>query len=265
MLKVFGPGRSPAENRVCMMQEAVRIRDEEILSCRRIGEFGLPLIEKIWELKKPDPVQILTHCNAGWLACVKYGTATAPVYLAHEKGIPLHVWVDETRPRNQGARLTAYELGLAGVPHTVIPDNSGGYLMQQGRVDMVIVGSDRTALNGDVANKTGTYLKALAAHDNGIPFYVALPSSSIDWDMEEGVRTIPVEQRSADEVATIEGWNGTELLTVRLIPEGSPALNFGFDITPARLVTGLITERGICPATKEGIKGLFFDNHLPSV
>jgi methylthioribose-1-phosphate isomerase len=259
MLQLFDETKSRAENVEQFFREASLIREEEINSCRSIGEAGLPLIEAIWQQKQPEPVQILTHCNAGWLACVKYGTATAPMYLAHEKGIPLHVWVDETRPRNQGARLTAYELGLAGIPHTVIPDNAGGHIMQHGMVDLVLVGSDRTTRNGDVANKTGTYLKALAAFDNHIPFYAALPSTSIDWTLEDGVRNIPVEERSPEEVSTIEGWDGTNITPVRLIPENSAVRNYGFDVTPARLVTGLITERGICCATREGIQGLFPD------
>ena len=262
MLKVFDENKSREENLERLFREAVLIREEEIHSCRKIGEHGLPLIEAIWNQKQPEPVQILTHCNAGWLACVKYGTATAPIYLAYEKGIPVHVWVDETRPRNQGARLTAYELGLAGIPHTVIPDNAGGHLMQHGMVDLVLVGSDRTTLNGDVANKIGTYLKALAARDSNVPFYAALPSTSIDFNMEDGIRNIPVEERSPDEVMYMEGWTGKEILSVRILPENSPARNFGFDVTPSHLVTGLITEKGICPATKEGILGLF-ENSLP--
>jgi methylthioribose-1-phosphate isomerase len=257
MLEVCDPLISFEESRKILFNEACRIREEEIISCREIGEHGLPLIEALWQRKNPGPVQILTHCNAGWLACVKYGTATSPIYLAHEKGIPVHVWVDETRPRNQGARLTAYELGLAGIPHTVIPDNAGGHLMQHGMVDMVLVGSDRTTRNGDVANKIGTYLKALAAFDNKIPFYAALPSSSIDWNMEYGILNIPVEERSPEEVATIEGWDGKAISTVRLIPENCQTVNYGFDVTPARLVTGLITEKGICKATKEGIDSLY--------
>jgi methylthioribose-1-phosphate isomerase len=267
MLRVFNDKKSREENLERFFREAVLIREEEINSCRKIGEYGLPLIEAVWQLKQPEPVQILTHCNAGWLACVKYGTATSPIYLAHENGIPVHVWVDETRPRNQGARLTAYELGLAGIPHTIIPDNAGGHIMQHGLVDLVLVGSDRTAMNGDVANKIGTYLKALAAFDNLIPFYAALPSSSIDWTLEDGIQNIPVEERSPEEVATIEGWDGKNILSVRLIPENSAARNYGFDVTPARLVTGLITERGICVACREGIQQLFPEkiNQLPSV
>jgi methylthioribose-1-phosphate isomerase len=202
-------------------------------------------------------VNVLTHCNAGWLAFVDYGSATAPIYATHDEGIAVHVWVDETRPRNQGARLTAWELGQHGVPHTVIPDNVGGHLMQHGLVDLVIVGTDRTLYTGDVANKIGTYLKALAAHDNGIPFYVALPSSSFDWEKRDGIREIPIEQRGATEVKYIQGLYNDEIVQVLLTPDDSPAANYAFDVTPARLVTGLITERGICPATEEGILSLF--------
>lgn len=237
------------------------LKEKEIEYGEKIGEFGLKLIEEIYA-QKQDTVNILTHCNAGWLACIDWGTATAPVYKAHHKGIPVHVWVDETRPRNQGARLTAYELGEEGVPHTVIADNTGGHLMQHGKVDLVLVGSDRTTVTGDVANKIGTYLKALAAHDNGIPFYAALPSSTFDWKMENGLAEIPVEQRGAEEVAEIEGWTGTEIRRVRLIPENSPVANYGFDVTPARLVTGLITERGVCKASKESILKLFPEKSL---
>lgn len=256
MAEVFNPEASLAENISKLWLEANLIRQEEIEACRMIGENGLPLIEEICRKKKGETINILTHCNAGWLACVEWGTATSPIYLAHQKGIPVHVWVDETRPRNQGARLTAFELGLAGVPHTVIPDNTGGHLMQHGKVDIVIVGSDRTTGNGDVANKIGTYLKALAAADNLVPFYVALPSSTFDLSMEDGINNIPVEERDATEVAFIEGWNGKKTVSVRLIPENSPVANYGFDITPARLVSGLITEKGICKADKESIQKL---------
>ncbi len=229
---------------------------QEVINSERIGEFGLSLIEAIYARTK-QTVNILTHCNAGWLACIDWGTATAPIYKAHLQGIPVHVWVDETRPRNQGARLTAFELGEQGVPHTVIPDNTGGHLMQHGMVDFVIVGSDRTTAGGDVANKIGTYLKALAAADNGIPFYVALPSSTFDFTMSDGIREIPIEQRNVVEVAEIEGIIGGQIQTVRIISEKSPVANYGFDVTPARLVTGLITERGICKANKESILDLF--------
>jgi methylthioribose-1-phosphate isomerase len=244
-----------------MLEEANRIRNEDIESCRMIGVFGLPLIEEISRKKNGLPVNILTHCNAGWLACVQWGTATAPIYMAHRKGIPLHVWVDETRPRNQGARLTAFELGLAGIPHTVVPDNAGGHLMQHGKVDMVIVGSDRTTRNGDVANKIGTYLKAVAAADNNIPFYAALPASTFDPDMTDGIRNIPVEERSADEVACMEGWNGKELIQVKLIPDNTRVANFGFDVTPARLITLLITDRGLCTPGESEIVTLLQNNH----
>lgn len=239
-----------------VLAKADELKQQEIDFGAKIGEYGLELIEAIYN-KKRRPVNILTHCNAGWLACIDWGTATAPIYKAHLKGIPVHVWVDETRPRNQGARLTAYELGEQGVPHTVIPDNAGGHLMQHALVDMVIVGSDRTTVTGDVANKIGTYLKALAAFDNNIPFYVALPSSTLDWEMNDGVKEIPIEQRSADEVSKIEGWRNNEIKSVRLIPETSAVANYGFDVTPARLVSGLISERGICDANKESILKLY--------
>ncbi len=236
---------------------ALEIADEDAEYCRRIGEHGVAIIEEISRRKNGEPVNILTHCNAGWLAFVDYGTATSPVYAAFEKGIPVHVWVDETRPRNQGARLTAWELGEHGIPHTVIADNVGGHLMQHGMVDMVITGADRVTFTGDVANKIGTYLKALAARDNDIPFYVALPSSTFDWVMTDGVAQIPVEERGGEEVSYIRGWEDGALHTVRLTPERSPAINYGFDVTPSRLVTGLITERGICSASAEGVLELY--------
>lgn len=232
---------------------------ESISACRRIGEYGLPLIEAISRQKNGAPVNILTHCNAGFLACIEYGTATAPVYLAHEQGIPVHVWVDETRPRNQGARLTACELGRSGVPHTIISDNAGGHLMQHGMVDMVITGTDRTTRCGDVANKIGTYLKALAAYDNNIPFYVAAPSSSIDWNIRDGLADIKIEERNPDEIRYVEGWANGRIAEVLLCPEDSPAANYAFDVTPARLVTGIITERGVCAASEKGLAGLFPD------
>lgn len=238
------------------LEKANDLKEREIQFSEKIGEFGLEIIEKIYQ-KKKGTVNILTHCNAGWLACIDWGTATAPIYKAHLKGIPVHVWVDETRPRNQGARLTAFELGEEGVPHTVIPDNTGGHLMQHGMVDLVIVGSDRTTITGDVANKIGTYLKALAAKDNNVPFYAALPSTTIDWEMEDGIKEIPIELRDPKEVSEIEGWNGSEIKSVRLVPENSKALNYGFDVTPARLLTGLITERGVCEANKKSILKLF--------
>lgn len=227
----------------------------EIENCSKIGDFGLSLIESIWE-KKQSTVNILTHCNAGWLACGKWGTATAPIYKAHLKGIPVHVWVDETRPRNQGARLTAWELNQANVPFTVIPDNTGGHLMQHHQVDLVIVGSDRTTLNGDVANKIGTYLKALAAYDNQIPFYVALPTTSIDFEMEDGIKNIPIEERNGSEVLSMETYYNGKVNESFLMPKEWKVANYGFDVTPARLITALITEKGICGANKEEISKL---------
>lgn len=240
-----------------ILEDAKAITEESVEHCQKIGDYGVELIEACSQQKKGQTVNILTHCNAGWLACVDYGTATAPIYAAFDKGIDIHVWVDETRPRNQGARITAYELLQHGVPHTVIPDNVGGHLMQHGMVDMVIVGTDRTTVTGDVANKIGTYLKALAAHDNGIPFYVALPSSTIDWELRDGIAEIPIEERGAAEVKFIQGLDKDSIKTVLLTPKESPATNYAFDVTPARLVTGLITEKGLCEASEEGIKGLF--------
>ena len=234
------------------------MKQREIEWSEAIGNFGCGLIEEISKQKNGKPVNILTHCNAGWLACIDWGTATAPMYKAFHKGIPIHIWVDETRPRNQGARLTAWELAQEGVPHTVIPDNAGGHLMQHGMVDLCIVGSDRTTLSGDVANKIGTYLKALAAYDNKIPFYVALPSSSIDFQMNDGILEIPIEQRDREEVSWMEGLSENGMLAkVKILPDVSPVANYGFDVTPARYVTGLITERGICDASMEGILKLF--------
>ncbi len=241
------------------LEKAGSFKEKEIRDSEKIGDFGLAVIESIYQ-EKGETVNILTHCNAGWLACIDWGTATAPIYKAHRKGIPVHVWVDETRPRNQGARLTAFELNGEGVPHTIIADNTGGHLMQHGMVDLVLVGSDRTTVTGDVANKIGTYLKALAAYDNNIPFYVALPSSTFDWNLENGILEIPIEQRNPAEITEMEGWNGSENQTVRIIPENSSVANYGFDVTPARLVTGLITERGICKADKESILTLFPEN-----
>ena len=246
-------------DKVTMAREtALEIADEDADFCRRIGEHGLALIEDCFhENGGKDSVNILTHCNAGWLAFVDYGSATAPIYAAHKAGIPVHVWVDETRPRNQGARLTAWELGQQGVPHTLIADNTGGHLMQHGMVDLVITGTDRTTCTGDVANKIGTYLKALAAKDNGVPFYVALPSSSFDWETSDGIAAIPIEERDGSEVAKIKGLAGDGEIEVNLVAKGTPVANFAFDVTPARLVTGLITERGICPANEAGIRALF--------
>ena len=240
-----------------LLNSARSLADEDVRNCSRIGEHGVQLIEEIAAKKNDRPVHILTHCNAGWLACIDWGTATAPIYKAAEKGINVHVWVDETRPRNQGAHLTAYELEQQGVPHTLIVDNAGGHLMQHGMVDLVLVGSDRTTRTGDVANKIGTYLKALAAHDNSVPFYVALPSSSIDWSLRDGLREIPIEERNQDEVHLVQGVLEDEITKVRISPQGSPAANYGFDVTPARLVSGIITERGISPASEEGLLSLF--------
>ena len=233
------------------------IANEDAEYCRCIGEHGLKLIEAISKDRNGDTVNILTHCNAGWLAFVDYGSASSPIYAAHEKGINVHVWIDETRPRNQGAGLTAWEMAQQGVPNTVIADNTGGHLMQHGMVDMVIVGSDRTTYTGDVANKIGTYLKALAAHDNNIPFYAALPSSSIDWQMEDGLKEIIIEERNGDEVKYIEGLCDGEIKKVLLTPGNSKAANYAFDVTPARLITGIITERGICEPNKKSILDLF--------
>ncbi len=239
------------------LKTADDIKARELDHSINIGNHGVGIIKDISLSKPGRPVNILTHCNAGWLACVDYGTATAPVYFAQKAGINIHVWVDETRPRNQGAKLTAWELEQQGVPHTVITDNTGGHLMQHGMVDVVLVGSDRTSINGDVANKIGTYLKALAAHDNNIPFYVALPSSTIDSNITDGIKQIPIEERDQDEVKYIEGYDGNKVKKLRLTPENSPAANYAFDVTPARLVTGLITERGICKADKKNILKLF--------
>jgi methylthioribose-1-phosphate isomerase len=239
------------------LQTAQTIADEDAEYCRRLGEHGKAIINKISAQKGGEPVNVLTHCNAGWLAFVDYGSATAPIYAAHDEGTAVHVWVDETRPRNQGARLTAWELEQHGVAYTVVADNVGGHLMQHDKVDLVITGTDRTLYTGDVANKIGTYLKALAAHDNGIPFYVALPSSSFDWEKRDGAREIPIEQRDATEVKYIQGLYAGEIVQVLLTPTESAAANYAFDVTPARLVTGLITERGLCPATEEGVLSLF--------
>jgi methylthioribose-1-phosphate isomerase len=238
---------------------AAEIAAEDIAINREIGRHGLALIEAVAATRKPgERVNVLTHCNAGWLATVDWGTATAPIYLAHERGHAVHVWADETRPRNQGASLTAWELGHHGVPHTVIPDNTGGHLMQHGMVDLVIVGADRVTASGDVCNKIGTYLKALAARDNGVPFYVALPSPTIDFSVDDGIRQIPIEQRGAEEVTSMTGRTADgRIETVRIVPDGSPVANYGFDVTPARLVTGLITERGVLRADRAALAAAF--------
>jgi methylthioribose-1-phosphate isomerase len=238
--------------------KAAAICDDDVETCRRIGEHGLALIKGHAARKKPgEPVNILTHCNAGWFACIDWGTATSPIYHAHDAGLAVHVWVDETRPRNQGASLTAFELGAHGVPHTIVVDNAGGHLMQRGMVDLCLVGTDRVTAKGDVANKIGTYLKALAARDNGVPFYVALPHSTIDWTLDDGL-AIPIETRSADEVLKMTGrLPEGGIATVEIAAPGSPARNDGFDVTPARLVTGLVTERGVTAASSEGLLKLY--------
>lgn len=248
------------EERVSVaFMRAAELADEDAALCEAIGKNGVKLIAMAWErAEKKRPVNVLTHCNAGWLATVDWGTALAPIYKAQEAGIPVHVWVDETRPRNQGASLTAWELGRAGVSHTVIADNVGGHLMQHGKVDLCIVGTDRTTATGDVCNKIGTYLKALAAHDNGVPFYVALPYSTIDWTVSDGVREIPIEERDGTELTHMRGRLADgEIAEIRLTPADSPAANYAFDVTPARLVTALITERGVCSASRAGLLGLY--------
>jgi methylthioribose-1-phosphate isomerase len=251
--------RPRAERLPAAYARAAAICDEDVAICRAIGDHGLGLIRDI-AARKPagQPVNLLTHCNAGWLATIDWGTATAPVYRAQEVGIPVHVWVDETRPRNQGAALTAFELLHQGVPHTVIADNVGGHLMQRGMVDLCIVGTDRTTRAGDVCNKIGTYLKALAAWDNGVPFYVALPSPTIDWTLRDGLREVPIEQRAGAELSRVRGRSDDgRIVEVAITPAGSPAANYAFDVTPARYVTGLITERGVCPASEAGLRSLF--------
>ena len=248
----------PSARKDAAYARADDIAEEDVAINQGIARNGLALIEAIAARKPGEVVNVLTHCNAGWLATVDWGTATAPVYLAHDRGIKVHVWVDETRPRNQGASLTAWELGHHGVPHTVIPDNTGGHLMQHGMVDLVIVGTDRVAANGDVCNKIGTYLKALAAHDNGVPFYVALPSPTIDFSVADGIDQIPIEQRGGEEVTDITGrTRDGRIETVRIVPEGSPVANYAFDVTPARLVTGLITERGVLEADRASLSAAF--------
>jgi methylthioribose-1-phosphate isomerase len=251
--------RPRAERVAAAYRRAQEIADEDVEINAAIGRHGLQLIEAIAATKKPgEPVNVLTHCNAGWLATVDWGTATSPIYQAHDKGLPVHVWVDETRPRNQGASLTAWELGHHGVPHTVIPDNTGGHLMQHRQVDIAIVGTDRVTAQGDVCNKIGTYLKALAAKDNGVPFYVALPSPTIDFTVNDGVKEIPIEQRGAEEVTMMTGRTvDGRIESVRIVPDNSNVANYGFDVTPARLVTGLITERGVLAPTREGLAQAF--------
>ena len=250
--------RPRAERAAVALHRAGEIADEDVAINLGIGRHGLKLIEQIAARKNGARVNALTHCNAGWLATVDWGTATAPIYLAHDKGLPVHVFADETRPRNQGASLTAWELGHHGVPHTVIPDNTGGHLMQHGMVDLVIVGTDRVTAQGDVCNKIGTYLKALAAHDNRVPFYVALPSPTIDFTVNDGLAEIPIEQRGPEEVATMTGkTKDGRIETVQIIPDGSAVANYGFDVTPARLVTGLITERGVIAASREALAAAF--------
>jgi methylthioribose-1-phosphate isomerase len=260
-------GKNATEKVALALRTARSIADEDAEHCRMIGQHGLELIRRIVRKKagkfataNPSavgPINVLTHCNAGWLAFVDHGSATAPIYAAHDSGLPVHVWVAETRPRNQGSKLTAWELGKHGVPHTIIADSAAGHVMQHGMVDLIIVGTDRTTLSGDVANKIGTYLKALAAKDNDVPFYVALPSSSFDWKLRDGLKEIPIEERSAEELKQAEGWFEGQQVEVRVAPERSPAANYGFDVTPGHLVTGLITERGVCEANEKSIRALF--------
>ena len=249
----------PAKRLESAYIRAAELCNEDVAVNEAIGRNGLAIFREVLA-KKPagSKLNVLTHCNAGWLACVDWGTALAPIFMAHDAGLPIHVWVDETRPRNQGASLTAWELNQHGVPHTVVVDNAGGHLMQHGLVDLCIVGTDRTTAQGDVCNKIGTYLKALAARDNGVPFYVALPSSTIDWTIRDGLAEIPIEQRSAAEVTHLRGKTASGAVAeIQVTPDGSPACNYGFDVTPARLVTGLITEKGVCAASEDGLKGLF--------
>ena len=250
----------PSARVAAAYRRANEIAEEDVAINQEIGRHGLVLIEAIAATKPGEAVNVLTHCNAGWLATVDFGTATAPIYLAHDRGVKVHVWVDETRPRTQGSSLTAWELGHHGVPHTVIADNTGGHLMQHRMVDLAIVGTDRVTASGDVCNKIGTYLKALAAHDNGVPFYVALPSPTIDFSIDDGIRQIPIEQRAADEVATMTGRTADgRIETVRVVPAGSPVANYAFDVTPARLVTGLITERGVLRPERAALASAFPD------
>jgi methylthioribose-1-phosphate isomerase len=250
----------PPEKRLrAAFARAAELCDEDVAVNEAIGREGLAILQKISANKASGArLNVLTHCNAGWLACVDWGTALSPIFKAHDAGLPIHVWVDETRPRNQGASLTAWELGQQGIPHTVVVDNAGGHLMQHGLVDVCLVGTDRTSAQGDVCNKIGTYLKALAARDNNVPFYVALPSSTIDWSIRDGLKEIPIEERSSAEVTHLRGKTADGAMAeIQLTPDGSPACNYGFDVTPARLVTGLITEKGVCPASEAGLKSLF--------
>ena len=260
-LKSIAAAKTADEKVAAALRTAGFIADEDAEHCQMIGHHGSKLIREIAR-RNNRPVNVLTHCNAGWLAFVDYGSATAPIYAAHDNGLPLHVWITETRPRNQGSKLTAWELGQHGVPHTVIADSAAGHLMQRGEVDLVIVGSDRTTYTGDVANKVGTYMEAVAAKANNIPFYVALPSSSIDWKMRDGLKEIPIEQRGDEEINYADGWFNGKHVAVRIAPEESPAANYGFDVTPRHLVTGLITERGVCEANEESICSLF-PEHAP--
>lgn len=259
-LSAIAKGNSIKEKISIAKETAQQIADEDALYCKRIGEHGVNIIKQISKNKNDKVVNVLTHCNAGWLAFVDYGSATSPIYEAHKQGIKVHVWVDETRPRNQGASLTAWELLQQGIPHTVIADNTGGHLMQHGLVDLVITGADRVTRGGDAANKIGTYLKALAAFDNEVPFYVALPSSTFDWNIIDGIKEIKIEERNSDEVKYMQGLCDGELKTILVTPLNSPAINYGFDVTPARLITGLITERGICVANEQAILNLFPEN-----
>ena len=258
-------GLPPGQRAVAARDQAMAIAEEDVAACRAIGEHGADLIAAIAATKGGEPVEILTHCNAGWLATVDWGTALAPIYVAQARGIPVHVWVDETRPRNQGAALTAFELGQQGVAHTIVADNAGGHLMQHGRVDMVLVGADRITRTGDAANKIGTYLKALAAADNGVPFHVAAPASTIDWNLTDGVVQIPIEERGGEEVTHISGALADgSIARIQVSAPGSPAANFAFDVTPARLITGLITDRGRGKASEAGLRTLFPERGLPA-
>ncbi len=271
-LKNIAEGKNVTEKVALALRTARSIADEDAEHCRMIGQHGLELIRQIARKKagkfataNPSargPINVLTHCNAGWLAFVDHGSATAPIYAAHDSGLPVHVWVAETRPRNQGSKLTAWELGKHGVPHTIIADSAAGHLMQHGIVDLVIVGTDRTTFTGDVANKVGTYLKALAAKDNNVPFYAALPSSSFDWKLRDGLKDIPIEERGAEEVKQADGWLEGQQVEIRIAPDESPAANYGFDVTPGHLVTGLITERGVCAANEKSIRALFPEQAL---